>query len=223
MKGRVTAMAQPTVNLRTATQFAVLAGSGITNTGTTTITGDVGTYPTPTETGFGSVTILGTNHMGDAVTQAAKTDLVTAYNDAAGRTPVIIPTELGGTTLTPGVYATNDGTFQITGTLTLDGNGLSNPVFIFQTASTLITASGSSVVLVNGALACNVFWQVGSSATLGTGSSFQGSILAFTSITVNTGAVVYGRVLARNGAVTLSANTIAVTICSAPVRGIPLW
>ena len=154
-------MAQLTVDLGTATRFAVLAGSGITNTGVTTITGDVGTFPTTTETGFGTVTILGTNHMGDAVTQAAKNDLVTAYNDAAGRTPVIIPTELGGTTLTPGVYASNDGTFQITGTLTLDGNGLENPVFIFQTATTLITALGSSVSLINGALACKVFWQVG--------------------------------------------------------------
>lgn len=216
-------MAQPTIILGTATQFAVLAGAGITNTGATTITGDVGTFPTTTETGFASVTILGTNHMGDAVTQAAKTDLVTAYNDAAGRAPVIIPTELGGTTLTPGVYASNDGTFQITGTLTLDGNGLSNPSFIFQTNSTLITASGSSVALINGALACNVFWQVGSSATLGTGSSFQGSILALVSITANTSVVVNGRMLARNGAVTLSTNTITVTICSEPVRGIPLW
>ena len=216
-------MAQPLVNLGTATQFAVLSGSGITNTGSTTMTGDVGTFPTTTETGFGTVTIFGTNHMGDAVTQSAKTDLVTAYNDAAGRTPVIIPTELGGTVLTPGVYASADGTFQITGTLTLDGNGVSNPVFIFQTASTLITASGSGVVLVNGALACGVFWQVGSSATLGTGSTFQGSILALTSITVDSSVTVNGRVLARNGAVTLSANTIAVTICSAPVRGVPLW
>ncbi len=216
-------MAQLTVDLGTATRFAVLAGSGITNTGVTTITGDVGTFPTTTETGFGTVTILGTNHMGDAVTQAAKNDLVTAYNDAAGRTPVIIPTELGGTTLTPGVYASNDGTFQITGTLTLDGNGLENPVFIFQTATTLITALGSSVSLINGALACKVFWQVGSSATLGTGSSFQGSILALTSITVNTGVVVNGRTLARNGAVTLSGNTITVTICPESVRGVPLW
>lgn len=216
-------MAQPTVNLGTAASFAVLAGSGITNTGPTTIIGDVGTFPTTSETGFGTVTIIGTNHAGDAVTQGAKTDLVIAYNDAAGRVPfTVVAGDLGGQTLTPGVYQSAS-SLGLTGTLTLDAQGDPNAVFIFQMGSTLTTASASSVVLINGAQACNVFWQVGSSATLGTGSAFQGTILALTSITATTGAVVNGRLLARNGEVTLDTNTITVTICDAPVRGITLW
>ncbi len=202
-----------TVLLGTAADFSVLAGAGITNTGPTTINGDVGTYPTPTETGFGQVTIIGTNHGADAVTQQAKTDLVTAYNDAAGRTPVTtIPTELGGTTQIPGVYTSAAGTFGITGTVTLDGQGDPNSVFIFKMGSTLTTGSSSVVLLTNGTHACNVFWQVGSSATIGTGSSFVGTILALTSITVTTGATVDGRLLARNGAVTLDTNTIGQTV-----------
>jgi hypothetical protein len=202
-----------TVLMGTAANFSVLAGSGITNTGPTTIYGDVGTFPTPAETGFGSVTIIGTNHIDDAITQQAKIDLVTAYNDAAGRTPATtVPTELGGTTLVPGVYNSADGTFGITGTVTLDGQGDPNAVFIFQMQSTLVTASNSVVLLINGTHACNVFWQVGSSATIGTGSSFVGTILALTSITVTTGATVDGRLLARNGAVTLDTNTIGQTV-----------
>ena len=151
--------------------------------------------------------------MDDAVTQQAKTDLVTAYNDAAGRTPATtIPTELGGTTQIPGVYNSADGTFGITGTVTLDGQGDPNAVFIFQMKSTLTTASSSVVLLTNGTHSCNVFWQVGSSATIGTGSSFVGTILALTSITLTTGATVDGRVLARNGAVTLDTNAIGQTV-----------
>ena len=207
---------QATVNLGTADSFAVLAGAGITNTGATTITGDVGSFPTTTQTGFDTVTLNGVNHMGDAVTQQAKIDLVTAYNDAAGRTPITVGTELGGTTLPTGAYNSAAGTFQITGTLTLDAEGDPNAVFIFQTASTLITASSSQVVLINGAQACNVFWQVGSSATLGTNSTFVGSILALTSITANTGADIDGRLLARNGAVTLQGNTIERPVCLTP-------
>ncbi len=216
-------MAQPTVNLGTAVNFAILAGSGITNTGPTTIIGDVGTLPTTTETGFGTVTIIGTNHAGDAVTQMAKTDLVTAYNDAAGRTPATaVSGNIGGQTLTPGVYNSSS-SLGITGTLTLDAQGDPNAVFIFQIGSTLTTASGSSVVLINGAQACNIFWQLGSSATLGTGSAFQGTILTLTSITATTGVGVNGRLLARNGAVTLDTNTITMTICAQPMRGISLW
>ena len=202
-----------TILLGTASNFSVLAGSGITNTGATTITGDVGTFPTPSETGFNTVTLNGTNHVDDAVTQGAKNDLVIAYDDAAGRTPVIIVgTELGGTTLTPGVYGSESGTFGITGTLTLDGQGDPSAVFIFQMQSTLITASYSVVRLTNGAHVCNVFWQVGSSATIDTYSTFVGNVLALTSITVDTGATVDGRVLARNGAVTLNSNTIGQTV-----------
>jgi hypothetical protein len=216
------ALAATTVNLSTADSFAILAGSGITNTGSTKITGDVGTFPTTTETGFGSVTLTGTNHAGDAVTQGAKDDLTTAYNDAAGRTPVTtVPTELGGTTKIAGVYDSAAGTFEITGTLTLDAQNDPNAVFIFKTASTLITADASNVKLINGAQACNVFWQVGSSATLGTGTSFNGNILALTSITLNTGATVNGRALARNGAVTLDTNSVNAAVCAGPLPPVP--
>jgi len=207
--------AQGPVGLATAGSFAVLAGSGITNTGPTTITGDVGTFPTPSETGFGSITLVGTNHDGDAVTQGAKSDLVTAYNDAAGRTPVTqLPVELGGSTLTAGVYASP--TFGLTGTLTLDAQGNPNAEFVFQAGSTLITAASSRVQLVNGADACHVVWQVGSSATFAPATRFVGDVLAYTSITAQTGAVFQGRLLARNGAVTLDTNTITASTCAAP-------
>src|SRR3989344_1102168 len=203
------------VNLSTADNFAVLAGSGITNTGSSVINGDIGSFPTTTITGFPQGTVNETNHAGDAVTQGAKTDLVTAYNNAAGQTPVsTVPTELGGTTKTAGIYDSAAGTFGITGTLTLDAAGDPNAVFIFKTASTLITAGASNVVLTNGAQACNVFWQVGSSATLGTNSTFKGNILALTSATLTTGANVEGRVLARNGAVTLDSNTVTRPTCA---------
>lgn len=206
--------------------FAILAGSGITNTGTTTVNGDVGSYPTLTQTGFGpgadAVTITGVNHFGDSVTQQAKTNLVTAYNDAAGQIPTITYDpikDLGGLTLPPGVY--NDpSSFAVTGTLTLDAMNNPNAVWIFQAGSTLITADGapgnpSSVIsLINGAQSCNVFWQVGSSATIGLYSDFVGNILAMESITLKTGAKVTGRVLARSGAVTLDANTITLSVCA---------
>ena len=202
-------------SLATAQSFAVLAGAGITNTGPTTITGDVGSFPTTTQTGFASVTLNGANHTGDAVTQSAKNDLVTAYNNAAGQSPATtIPTELGGTSLIPGVYTSSAGTFGMTGTLTLNGQGDPNAVFIFQMATTLTTASLSNVNLIGSAQACNIFWQVGSSATLGTNSHFNGNILALTSITLTTGANVVGRVLARNGAVTLDTNTITAPTCA---------
>src|SRR3990167_2791986 len=204
------------VNLSTADNLAVLAGSGITNTGSSVINGDIGSFPTTTITGFPPGTVNGTNHAGDAVTHGSKTDLVTTYNNAAGQTPVsTVPTELGGTTKTAGIYDSADGTFGITGTLTLDAQGDPNAVFIFKTASTLITGGASSVSLVNGAQACNVFWQVGSSATLGTNSTFKGNILALTSATLTTGANVEGRVLARNGAVTLDTNTVTRATCAA--------
>jgi hypothetical protein len=204
------------VGLGTADGFAVLAGSGITNTGPSVVNGDIGTFPTTTTTGFPPGTVNGTDHGGDAVTQGAKTDLVTAYNDAAGRTPVTtVPTELGGTTLTHGVYSAASGTFGITGALTLDAQGDPSAVWIFQMASTLTTANASSVVLVGGAQSCNVYWQVGSSATLGGSTTFRGNILALTSVTLVTSATVDGRVLARNGAVTLDTNTITRATCAA--------
>ena len=210
--------AQPPVSLGTADSFAVLAGAGITNTGPTTITGDVGTFPTKSQTGFGSVTLIGTNHAGDAVTQEAKTDLVTAYNDAAGRTPATsTAVELGGRTLEAGVY--QGGTFGLTGTLTLDAKGVTSAQFIFQAASTVIAESNSRVRLLNGARACNVVWKVGSSATFKTGTRFVGDVLALTSITAQTRAAFQGRLLARNGAVTLDTNTISNASCASVVPG----
>jgi hypothetical protein len=216
------------VPLGSAGDFAVLAGAGITVAGavnTTTITGDIGTFPTTSITGLGNVVLTGTsqNHAGDAVTQGAKTALVTAYLDAAGRTPTTTYGaiyDLGGQTLMSGVY--NDpSSFGITGTLKLDAQGNPNAVWIFQAGSTLTTASYSKVALINGAQACHVFWQVGSSATIGTYSDFVGTILALEDITANTGATVYGRLLAganqTSGAVTLDHNTITVPTCVAAV------
>jgi cell division septation protein DedD len=206
--------ASTAVPLGTADSFAVLAGAGITNTGPTTLNGDLGTFPTTTITGSASLTITGTNHNGDSVTQQAKTDLVTAYNNAAGQGPTSpIAADLGGQTLTPGVY-NSASSIGLTGALTLNAGGNPNAVFVFQAGSTLTTASGSSVNLTNGAQACNVFWQVGSSATIGTGSAFRGTVIALTSITLTTGATVEGRVLARNGAVTLDTNTITRPSCA---------
>jgi hypothetical protein len=207
--------AQGPVGLGRADSFAVLAGSGITNTGATTVTGDIGTFPTPSETGFGSITLSGTNHDGDAVTQGAKNDLVAAYGDAFGRTPVNnVAVELGGSTLLAGVYTSP--TFGLTGTLTLDAKGNTGAEFIFQAGSTLITASDSRVLLVNGADPCHVVWQVGSSATFGTRTQFVGDVLVQTSITATTGAVFQGRLLARDGAVTLDHNTITRASCVVP-------
>jgi hypothetical protein len=196
------------VKLGLAERFAILATAGITNIGATSITGDVGTYPT-SETGFDSVSLNGTNHAGNATTQGAQNDLTTAYNDAAGRTPVsTVGTQLGGTIETPGVYGSDAEPFQITGNLTLDAGGDPNAVFIFKMASTLTTAVNSQVILSNGTRAANVYWVVGSSATLGVNSKFSGTILAAVSITLNSGAALDGRALARNGAVTLDTNTI---------------
>ena len=213
------AAGQPTVNLGTTSTFAVLAGSTITNTGTTTINGsaggNVGLFPGTAFSGQTSAKISGAVHLADAVAIKAKDDLVTAYNDAAGRTPVTtIPSELGGRTLTPGTYDSVDGTFQITGKLTLDAKGDPNSVFIFKTASTLVTASASNVNLINSARFCRIFWQVGSSATLGTNSHFVGHIFAMQSITATTGATVQGQLLARNGAVSLDTNTITNGYCA---------
>jgi hypothetical protein len=210
------AAAATAVPLGTADSFAVLAGSGITNTGPTTVNGDLGTYPTTTITGTGSLTVTGSNHAGDAVTQSAKNDLVSAYNTAAGEGPTSpIVADLAGQTLTSGVY-NSASSIGLTGALTLDAGGNPNAVFVFQAGSTLTTGSASQVNLINGAQSCNVFWQIGSSATLGTGSTFRGTILALTSITVTTGVTIDGRVLARNGAVTLDTDTITKPTCAAP-------
>jgi hypothetical protein len=213
----VASAAQSTVGLGAATPFAVLAGTTVTNTGPSIISGDLGVSPGSSITGFPpGIVINGTQHSADAVAMQAQSDLTIAYNDAAGRTPsTLVTTDLGGQTLTPGVYRSASG-LSLTGTVTLDGLGDPNAVFIFQAGSTLITASNSTVALTNGTQPCNVFWQVGSSATLGTFTTFAGNILALTSATVTTGASVNGRVLARNGAVTLDTNRIIRPSCNTP-------
>lgn len=194
--------------------FAILAGSTITNTGGTVVYGDIGLSPGTSFTGSADVVLDGKVHLTNTDASKAKDALTMAYNDVAGRTPVtIIATELGGQTLLPGVYASESGTFEITGTLTLDAQGDSSAIFIFQMASTLVTASNSKVELSKSASSCQVYWQVGSSATLGVDSTFAGRIYASESITLNNGAEVIGQVLAMTGAVTLDNNVISNQVC----------
>ena len=193
--------------------FAVLAGTTVTNTGSTTVAGDVGVSPGTAITGFPPGLASGAIHSADSAAAQAQTALTAGYVDAAGRaggTPVA--GDLVGQTLTTGVY-TSSSSLAESGDLTLDAQGNPGAVFIFQIASSLTTGSGSHIVLANGAKACNVFWQVGSSATLGTNSVFKGNILALTSITITTGVSLEGRALARNGAVTLDTDTITGCTC----------
>ncbi|MGZ6671272.1 MAG: ice-binding family protein [Solirubrobacteraceae bacterium] len=211
--------AQPPVGLGTADSYAVLAGQTVTNTGPSTINGDLGVTPGAAITGFPPGTVNGTIHAADAVALQAQSDLTTAYNDAAGRTPpAAVPADLGGLTLTGGVYKSASA-LQLTGALTLEAQGDPNTVFIFQAASTLITASASHVNLINGAQPCNVFWQVGSSATLGTSSVFVGNILALTSVSLNNAVTVQGRALARNGSVTMINDTLTAGRCAPGTTG----
>jgi hypothetical protein len=197
--------------LLSADNFAVLAGSTVTSTGTagTVINGNVGVYPGTAITGFPPGIVHGTIHYTDGVAQQAQIDASSAYTTLAGetRTENLTGQDLGtlANPLTQGVYYFSSSA-QLTGTLTLSGNG----IFVFQIGSTLTTASSSSIDLINGAQAANVYWQVGSSATLGTGTSFDGTILAGASITLTTGADLSGRALALNGAVTLDRNNITV-------------
>ncbi|MFC3495350.1 ice-binding family protein [Glycomyces rhizosphaerae] len=201
------------VGLGTAADFSVLAGSTVTNTGDTTLEQSLGVSPGSAAVGFPPGTVGGETHLADGVADQAKLDLTTAYNDAAGRTPFTnLAAELGGETLTAGVYRISAA--QLTGQLTLDLEEDPEGVFIFQIDSTLITASDSSVIFVNGASPCNVYWQVGSSATLGTGTDFIGNIMASASITMNTGATLEGRALAQTAAVTLDTNTITAPACA---------
>ncbi|MFI5592367.1 ice-binding family protein [Amycolatopsis sp. NPDC051758] len=210
------AAAEAPVGLGTAETYSVLGGQTVTNTGPSTLNRDLGVFPGTAITGFPPGTSAGATHAGDAVAGRAQADLVVAYNDAAGRAPTAnVAGDLVGRTLVGGVYKSS-GQLALSGTLTLDGQGDSGTVWIFQVASTLITASASDVHLINGARACNVFWQVGSSATLGTNSDFVGTIMALTSITVTTGTVVAGRALARNGQVSLDDNTFTTPSCDTP-------
>lgn len=200
------------VPLGSAATFAVLAASTVTNAGPTIVTGDLGVSPGSAVTGFGpGVVVGGSIHAGDTTAAQAQLDLTTAFNNAAGRVnPTALPADIGGMTLSPGLYKAPV-SLAITGNTTLDGKGDPNAVFIFQMASTLTAAVNSSVTLINSANACNVFWEVGSSATLKTASTFNGTILAQASISLGTGTVVNGRVLARTGAVTLLSNMVTKT------------
>jgi hypothetical protein len=207
----------PPVDLGAATPFSVLAGTTVTNTGASIVSPDLGVSPGTAVTGFaptGSGTVVGTIHAGDPVAAHAQADLTTAYNDLVGRTSTaFVPGDIGGQTITPGVYRSVAASLAITGTLTLDGQGDPNAIFIFQMSSTFITAASAQMTLTNGAQACNVFFQVGSSVTLGANSTVRGNMLIFTSATVSAGVKVFGRVLAQNGAVTMDTNEIVSTTC----------
>jgi hypothetical protein len=211
--------AMAAITLGTAGNYAVLAGSTVTNTGSSVINGgDVGVSPSSAITGFppGTIATPFTRHAGDAAALAAQDALTTAYNAAAGLAPTqnLSGQDLGGLTLTPGVYFFS-GAAQLTGTLTLNALGDPNAQFVFQIGSTLTTASSSSVTMVNGGSTpgSTVFWQVGTSATIGTSTAFEGHVLALTSVTLNTGATMLnGSALARNGAVTLDTNSITNSV-----------
>lgn len=205
------------VNLATAGPFVVLGGSTVTNTGPSVLNGDLGLSPGTSLTGFGLPAVVnGATHANDAVAAQAQADLTTAYNVAAGQ-PIaagnnLTGTDLGNRTLTAGAYRFSTSA-QLTGALTLDAQGNPNAQFVFVIGSTLTTASASSVVMTNGASPCNVYWKIGSSATLGTGTAFKGNLMALQSISLNNSATVIGRLLARNGQVSLINNVIGTGNC----------
>jgi Ice-binding-like len=206
------------VGLGSAASFSVLAGSTVTNTGATTMFGDLGLYPGTSVTGAPQV--LGQTHIDDQVAIEAKNALATAYTNAESRPPSgSAGTQLAGQSFSPGVYDASKSLLLSSGSVTLNAEGNPNAVFIFQVGSTLITGSNTSVSLVGGAQACNVFWQVGSSATLGSGTRFVGTIMASASITANTAATIHGRLLAQTAAVTLEDNTITTSNCASSTSG----
>ena len=223
--GRTSAGGLLPVGLGLADPFAVLAGTpSIENTGLTVVTGNLGIDPAAAVNGFGGPpngTVVGEIHADDAVAEAAKAALVTAYDDAAGRPVTDTDATIGGRVLVSGVYNAGGATLDLTGTVTLDGQNDPNAVWIFQATSDLVTASSSVVALINGAQACNVFWQVTSSATLGSGSRFVGTILALTSITINANVAIDGRALARNGTVTMISDLINRPTCATAATATP--
>jgi hypothetical protein len=211
--------ATATVGLGSAASFSVLAGSTVTNTGPTTMFGDLGLTPGSSVTGAPHV--LGATHVDDAVAIGAKNSLTSAYNDAASRpSNGSAGTDLSGQTFLPGVRTASSSLLLSAGSVTLDAQGDPNAVFIFQVGSTLITGSNTTVSLINGAQACNVFWQIGSSATLGTGTRFVGTVMASATITAKTSATIHGRLLAQTGAVNLDTNTITNSNCASSASGV---
>jgi hypothetical protein len=213
------------VNLATAQPFVVLGGAGVTNTGPSVLNGDLGVTPGTSLSGFGAPAVVnGATHDNDAVAAQAQADLTTAYNVAAGQ-PIapgneLTGVDLGGLTLSPGAYGYSSSA-ELTGQLTLDAHGDPNAQFVFVIGSTLTTASASSVVLTNGASPCNVFWKIGSSATFGSGTAFEGNIMALTSISLNSGVTVLGRALARNGEVTLINDVLTQPGCATETSTTP--
>jgi hypothetical protein len=208
----IVANTPPPVNLGTATTYGILAGSAVTCVTGGTINADVGVSPGSAITGFPPCTLTGARHAADAVAATAQNDLTTAYNALVAFTcgTTVTPADLGGRTLAPGVYCAAT-SLAVTGAVTLDGQGNANAFWVFQMGSTLTTGTNANIALINGAQAKNVYWQVGSSATLGTGTTFRGNILALTSITLNDNATMLGRALARNGGVSIgTGNTISL-------------
>jgi hypothetical protein len=216
----VPAVAQASqVNLGTVSPFVVLGGSTVTNTGPSVLNGDLGVAPGTALVGFGLPAVVnGATHDNDGVANIAKADLVTAYNVAAGQ-PVapaddLTGQDLGNKRLVAGAYRFTSSA-QLTGALTLDAQGDPNAQFVFEIGTSLTTASASSVVMVNGGNPCNVYWQVGSSATLGSTTAFKGNLMALSSISLNNGVTVIGRMLARNGQVSLINDVLTAGTCGA--------
>ena len=203
------------VDLGVAGTFAILAGSAITNTGFTVVTGDMGISPGTALVGFPDGVVKdGAIYIADAIAANAKRALNTAYNNAAERSgsAITVAGDLGGRTLTPGLYVSSSSLEITVGDLTLDAGGASNAIWVFQIGSSFTAAPGSRIILANGARGTNVFWQVGSSTTLGTDAEMAGNFLTQVSITAQRGASVDGRLLTQNGAVTLETNVVIRTI-----------
>jgi len=210
------ASAATAISLGQASNFAVLAGAGISNTGSSSVQGDLGTSPTVSFSDSGALVLNGAYHFGDATATAAKTDLATAYASAVASAPAVaVTTDLGGQTLLPGTYVNTAGV-GVTGTLTLDAQGNPNSVFVIQTPLSLNTAAASQVNIINGGQACNVFWQVGTTTNLGANSDFKGNILTTSNFVGGANAKVSGRVLSVAGSVALNSNTIVKPSCVTP-------